>query len=224
MNQSSALPALFKRYARSFCIALFLLQSSGYANAQDLTGLRQKAEQGDAGAQATMGDIYSRGLSGVSEDPQQAMTWYSMAAAQGNADGKNAVKELNNRFAAEAGDPAAQHKLGESYARGGVLKQDQKLAFEWNRKAAEQGNADAQFDLGVNYDQGYMVPRDPAQALAWFRKAAEQGHVAGQFYLGVAYAQGKVVPQDKNQALVWLRMAAQQGNVAAQRYINQLGG
>lgn len=224
MKQSSAQPGKLTRYASSVCIALCLLQSAAYANAQDLSGLRHKAEQGDARAQVTLGNIYSRGLSGVSEAPQEALTWYSMAAAQGNADGKDAVKEINNRFAAEAGDPAAQYKLGKSYARGGVLKRDQKLAFEWNRKAAEQGYADAQFDLGANYDQGYMVPRDPAQALEWFRKAADQGHVAGQFYVGVAYAQGRGVPQDTNLALVWLRMAAQQGNVAAQRYINQLGG
>lgn len=224
MKQPTALPSPLKRYAHSFCIALCLLQSAGFASAQDLSGLIQKADQGDARAQATLGSIYARGLSGETEDPHKALTWYSKAAAQGNADGMNAVKELNNRTAAEAGDPQAQYKLGESYARGGVLKQDSKLAFEWNRKAAEGGNANAQFDLGANYDQGYMVPQDPTQALAWWRKAAEQGHVAGQFYVGVAYAQGRGVAQDNNQALIWLRLAAQQGNVAAQRYINQLGG
>lgn len=224
LNLHTALPRLFKGYARSVCIAFCLIQTAGYANAGDLSNLRSKAEKGDAHAQVTMGQIYARGLEGEPEDPKQAMTWYSLAAAQGNADGKDAVKELNNRIAAEEGDAAAQYKLGQSYARGGVLKSDYKLAFEWNRKAAENGNADAQFDLGFNYNRGYMVPKDSAQALTWFRKAAEQGHVAGQFYVGVAYAQGNGVPQDNNQALMWLRMAAQQGNVAAQRYISQMGG
>ena len=54
---------------------------------------------------------------------------------------KNEQTELDViRAAAEQGDAGAQLKLGNTYAAGIGVDEDQCAAVEWHRKAAEQGN------------------------------------------------------------------------------------
>lgn len=55
------------------------------------------------------------------------------------------------RKAAEQGDPEAQYMLGNIYAEGLGITQDNKQAVEWFRKAAEQRHKDAQYKLGTMY-------------------------------------------------------------------------
>ena len=70
--------------------------------------------------------MYTNGL-GVPEDDAEAVRWYRMAAAQGNA--------------------SAQFILGGIYANGNGenVPQDDAEAVRWFRMAAEQGLASAQF-------------------------------------------------------------------------------
>jgi len=112
---------------------------------------RKAAEQGDADAQDTLGDLYSSGQ-GVRRDYAQAALWYRRAAEQGNAD--------------------AQDSLGDLYHRGQGVPQDDAQAATWFHKAAEQGDADAQESLGDLYDTGRGVPRDYAEAYFWYDLAA----------------------------------------------------
>ena len=77
------------------------------------------AEQGDAGAQNNLGQMYRRGQ-GVPQDYKTAVKWY--------------------RLAAEQGDAYAQGNLGMMYAFGdGVLK-DYVYAHMWGNIAAKNGN------------------------------------------------------------------------------------
>ena len=67
-----------------------------------LADLRTKAENGDADAQASLGEMYRDGQ-GVTQDDVEAVKWY--------------------RKAAEQGDAYAQHNLGLAYSYGsGVVK------------------------------------------------------------------------------------------------------
>ena len=50
--------------------------------------------------------------------------------------------------AAEQGNAQAQYNLGNMYAQGRGVRQDDAQATQWFRKSAEQGNAKAQFNLG----------------------------------------------------------------------------
>jgi len=77
--------------------------------------------------------------------------------------------------AAEQGDANAQSTLGEAYAFGEGVPQDDTEAVKWYRKAAEQGNAEAQINLGVMYAEGRGVPKDDAMAYAWLNLAAASG-------------------------------------------------
>lgn len=114
------------------------------------------AEQGDADAQFNLGVRYVNGR-GVSQDDQQAMTWYRQAAKKGHA--------------------KAQFNLGVAYANGQGVPQDYGQAVAWYRQAAEQGHADAQFALGGMYYGGEGGPQDYLQAYAWLSVAAANGAV-----------------------------------------------
>ena len=110
---------------------------------------------------------------------------------------------------ANAGDPAAQVQVGESYAAGKGVSQDLKQAAEWYRKAAEKGAISGQLHMAALYrDGGKGFPRDMEQAADWYRKAAEQGDPTAQATLGLLYSIGQGVPHDDVEAYFWLDLAA----------------
>lgn len=79
-------------------------------NALPIDELSALAEQGNAEAQAVLGDRYRTGQ-GVSQDEIKAVTWF--------------------RRAADQGDGGAQYRLGFAYARGRGVPQDNVLAYMW---------------------------------------------------------------------------------------------
>jgi hypothetical protein len=64
--------------------------------------------------------------------------------------------------AAVRGDPAAQAKLAEMYA-----KTSQKEAFQWCWRAAQQGHAGAQLQLAEMFANGQGVPKHLVTAYVW---------------------------------------------------------
>ena len=107
---------------------------------------RPLADQGNAGAQYNLGNMYDKGQ-GVPQDYAAAVSWYRKAADQGDAD--------------------AQFNLALKYENGQGVPQDYAAAVSWYRKAADQGNANAQGNLGVMYHNGQGVPQDYVQAHKW---------------------------------------------------------
>ena len=85
---------------------------------------------------------------GVPQDYVQAVSWYRLAADQGNA--------------------AGQRNLGFLYEQGQGVPQDYVQAVAWYRKAADQGDAYAQENLGFMYGTGKGVPQDYIQAYKWY--------------------------------------------------------
>jgi TPR repeat protein len=120
------------------------------------------------------------------------------------------------RVLAAQGDADAEYVLGERYATGNGLPQDDKAAAEWWLKAARQGHAHAQHNIGCFYREGRGVAQDHKAAFEWTLKAARQGHAVAQTNTGVSYGQGKDVEQDYDQAMAWFLKAAQQGQAHAQ--------
>ncbi len=158
---------------------------------------RKAAEQGEADAQETLGNLYYGGHGPLSMDHfidwimhgryTQAAFWYRKAAEQGDAD--------------------AQESLGDLYRDGDGVSEDATEAAAWYRKAAEQGDADAQESLGDLYRDGDGVPKDAAEAAALFRKAAEQGNARAQWSLGGLYLDGQGMPRDYAEAYFWYDLA-----------------
>ncbi|MGN8837742.1 tetratricopeptide repeat protein [Mitsuokella jalaludinii] len=122
---------------------------------EDMQKYRKAAEQGDADAQNSMGDLYYWGR-GVLRDYKEAMKWYRKAAEQGNTD--------------------AQYKIGNLYCFGQGVMTDYQEAMKWYRKAADQDSADAQNIIGYLYECGNGVEQDYQEALKWYRKASEHGN------------------------------------------------
>jgi TPR repeat protein len=123
---------------------------------------------------------------------------------------------------AEAGDAAAQCRLGVMLFEGKQGPKDAAEAARWFRKAADQGHNEAQVYLAVLYLSGEGLPQDLQQALYWFRRAANAGNADAQKALGVAYGQGSGVPKDEAEAARWYRLAAEQGRADAQLELGDL--
>ena len=84
---------------------------------------------------------------GVPKDYDEAVKWYRLAAAQGNA--------------------LAQNNLGVMYENGLGVPKDYDEAIKWYRLAAAQGNAAAQNNLGGMYANGRGVPQDDVLSYMW---------------------------------------------------------
>lgn len=73
---------------------------------------------------------------------------------------------------AQAGDPEAQHYVGEIYEKGMGIDPDYAEAARWYRLAAEQGYTRSMVNLAYFYEQGLGVEQDLEQALNWYRDAS----------------------------------------------------
>jgi TPR repeat protein len=202
----------------------------GVFNKDDNLSVQKAAEQGNADAQLTLGQMYAEGR-GVAKDEEKAANWYRKAAEQGNARACEHIGDMYRfgngvaqsheksvywyRRGDELNDAGCQRSLGLCYEDGDGVDQDHEQAAHWYRKAAEQGDPPGQFGLGFKYHFGLGVARDHEKAVYWYRKAAEQGLPLGQNNLGYMYAEGLGVGKDKEKAVYWFRKAAEQGQESA---------
>lgn len=161
------------------------------------------AEGGDADAQVMLGNKFHHGW-GVSEDPEEAVMWYRLAAEQGNADG--------------------QFGLGVMSWNGEGLPQDEAAAIAWFSSAADQGHAAAQTRLANMYLNGNGVTQNTDTALQYFSLAADQGYRLALLDLGRLYLDGEKVPRDFYAAFVFfdlaITIAEARGDVGAQFLAN----
>jgi TPR repeat protein len=203
--------------------------------ANDVAALvRRAADDGDAIAQAVMGDIHFDPLAKFARDRSEATKWYRKSADRNNVSGMvffaDALREEKKyedavRWygkAAAKGSARAQDALGNRYYAGEGVKQDLAEAANWYRQAAEQGYAIAQNHLGDLYYYGKGVKQDYGEAVNWYRQAAEQGLAAAQNSLGLRYYSGEGVKQDRAEAANWFRKAAKQGYAVAQYNLGNL--
>ncbi len=174
---------------------------SKVSGVDEVSGLKERADKGDAQARYQLGLRYAEGID-VARDEAEAVRWFRKAAEQGYA--------------------AAQNDLGAMYAPGRGVKQDYAEALRWYRKAAEQGEAQAQNSLGAMYSLGQGAVQDDVEAVRWFRKSAEQGFALAQSNLGAMYAEGRGVTQDGAEAVRWYSKASEQGLAGAGYNLGEL--
>ena len=124
------------------------------ANQASFESELQQAEQGNAGSQYNIGNMYTKG-NGTNMDVAQAVIWYEKAASQGH------IK--------------AAYKLGLANYEGSGVRKNGKQARKWFGIAADNGYAPAQYYLGKIYAGGYGVRRDYSEALNWFTRAVDGG-------------------------------------------------
>jgi TPR repeat protein len=107
-----------------------------------MQSLEEQAREGDARAQAAIGDEYYAAKHFV-----EASKWYQKAAEQG--------------------ERRAQNQLGQMYFLGQGVQQDYSEAAKWFEKAASQGHDLAKLMLGQLYLEGNGVRKDLVQAYMW---------------------------------------------------------
>src|SRR5262249_60718757 len=114
---------------------------------------RPLAEDGNARAQALLGQMFYRGR-GVATDDREAAIWFRRAADQGNA--------------------TAQFFLGGMYDEGRGVPQDYHESARWYQRAAEQGDGQAQYNLCLAYARGEGVEQNLVTAHMWFNLSASR--------------------------------------------------
>ena len=130
-------------------------QSGDFATAlREFTPL---AEQGNAGAQSSLGFMYEKGQ-GVPQDYKTAVKWYTLAAKQGYA--------------------GAQFGLGHMYKEGRGVPRDYVRAHMWFNIAASSGESE---DASKNRDivAGVMTPSQIEKAQDLARECVRKNYKGG---------------------------------------------
>ncbi len=117
------------------------LLAGDYRVAHD--ALLQPAEDGDAAAQNSLGNLYYLGL-GVETDYRRAIDWYWKAASQGHV--------------------PAQMNLGHIYAQGLGVELDPIRAFGWYRQAELGGSEKAKATMRLIAGSMQMTPNQIQRA------------------------------------------------------------
>ena len=171
------------------------------------------AQAGDARRQYEMGNMCYTG-EGMPQDKDQAVEWWTLAAAQGHSGAQIAldIHEVpapvsrqteepgaslaDIRLQAVGGDRQAQLYLAQGYAHGwyGLIRSSY-MSCLWRSRANEPRSEDADV----------ATVSDP---LADMRARAEAGDVDAQRTLGDAYAHGMEVAQDRVESDRWYAMAS----------------
>jgi TPR repeat protein len=146
--------------------------------------------------------------------------------------GEKAKALSSLQYAAEAGHPLAQWKLGHMYAKGDGVPQSDLRAFEYFSRVANshaddrphtpqaRAVANAFVALGHYYLDG--IPNSSIQANP--ERAREMFHYAAvyfadpdaQYGLARLYLDGVGTPRDPRRAIRWLSLAANKGQYQAQ--------
>ena len=126
-----------------------------------------------------------------------------------------AFKEAMRRVE-EKNDPKSMTLLGELYADGLGVPNDDKKAAEWYKLAAARGDREAMFALSMFKMTGRGGPADRPEAVRLLTEAAKRGHVVGAYDLALLCLEGQLIPQDINRAVELMRQASDAGNPQAQ--------
>jgi len=117
------------RLIQTMILSCFMMLSMN-SLANTLSEIQQKAEQGDALAQAQMGAMYQLGRNGVEKNAQESARWMLKSAEQGLVEAEVFMAAL--------------------YDRGLGVKQNVNTATQWYEKAAAQKHGTALAILGRN--------------------------------------------------------------------------
>lgn len=110
------------------------------------------------------------------------------------------------------------HNIGNCYAYGKGVAQNQRKAFLYYEAAAEAGDPFGKLTLGtwIYAGRGREGQPDRLRGFQLQHEAAEAGHPAAMFNVGAMYMSGEVgeeVPRDLEAARLWFSRAAEAGVV-----------
>lgn len=116
----------------------------------------------------------------------------------------------------QTSNPKAMTLLGELYADGLGIPNDDQKAAEWYKLAAARGDREAIFALAMFRMAGRAGPVNREEAAKLMEQAANLGHNVAAYDLALLYMGGEAVAQNFRRAAELLRMSADAGNPQAQ--------
>ncbi len=192
------------------------------------------ADKGVAEAQINLGMMFEDGQ-GVSQDFNEAIRWYRLAADQGLTKAQeklnfllksksqenlqsNSIDSKSNSVNVTSDEIRDDLSVSDRFhaALSAFNKTEFDTAYQLFFELADKGIAEAQINIGMMFENGQGVPQDYGKAVRWYRHAADQGLIKAQYNLGLMYAYGKGVDKDPIEAIKWYRLAVDQGLIQAQ--------
>jgi TPR repeat protein len=176
------------------------LGSFGYSSSlvrtpEELSKLREKANDGDPDSLYRLGLMYINGFPKI-----PGIEKVDIDEPKG--------RELMQK-AADRSSIQAQKWLGNFY-----LQQDRNTknspyhekAWSYLIKAAEEGDSQGQLMIACMLGRGDGVERDPVKAVAWLEKAANQNHPSAARTLAMCYLLGEGTPVSVTEASYWFQI------------------
>ncbi len=193
------------------------------------------ANPDNAAAMTLIGEIYRDGL-GVKQDYTQALHWYGLAEARGDAQAAFALarayvegfgvkpdlgkaKTYFERAAAK-NHPAALYNLGIMAIEGEI--QDFRKAAEFFRRGMDYGDPDSTYSLAFLYRNGQGVEKDEEEATKLLRAGAEQHHLPAMIDYAISLFNGRGVEADEPGAAAYLIRAAWRNSPVAQNRLARM--
>lgn len=163
--------------------------------------LRKGADLADPYLTWSLGDALYYG-EGVEKSTEEAVKYYKVAAALGQAEAMTA--------------------LGVYYIEDAIDAPNYEKAVPYYQQAANQGEPNALHNLGVCFSNGNGVKRSDSKAYALFLAAAKLGHDEAQFKVGWSLLNGVGTKVDIKEARTWLYRAAENDHIEAQKLLADL--
>lgn len=200
--------------------------------------LHEAAQLGDGVAQLQLGIALMTGEGVPTQDLEQARSWLTKSADNGNHDaqrflgmiflrGMDVVPDEDKAVsflesAADAGDSEAGFVL--SSFLGGSRDQwfDVDRARRYLEQAARAGHPRAQAHLGYSLVAGFLGKKDPEAGLSWFIKAAGHGDAGAMLALAEFCLYGFMLPKNLSRAYWLARKASNSGWLVAGEFANSL--
>ena len=198
---------------------VFLAESAGELEADDLQFVKEAAVQGDRTSMYRFA-LCLRNGTGLPVDETMAMKFFKLAADRNHADARfhyaaglprgDPVATTCYALAASQGHPGAMLQLATCLQEGVGVQANKAAAAQFLRQAAESGLAEAQYRFAICLNAGDGVPRDVSAAAAHFKLAADQGHAPGQGAYGLCLREGRGVPRNEAEAARYFALAVRQ--------------
>jgi TPR repeat protein len=183
-------------------VGVRLIEESGSA-AEARLWFKKAADQVHVPAMLWYAKACEEGIGGPQDHPE-ALRYFQLAAANGDADGHYAVGQYHYEGVVVTGTPEFSIAAREFDA------------------AAKQGHATAMVNLACMM-AGEEGVRDDAQArINLLKKASDLGNAQAAYYLGMCFAEGEGVAQDMRAAADYFNLAASRGHEKAQAKLDEM--
>lgn len=113
-------------------------------------------------------------------------------------------------------DVPSMRLVGQMFANGLGVDQDQAEAAAWYTLAAEAGDPEAAYLLATMKLDGVFIDRDETGAASLLSAAADIGHIPALQVLGMLHLEGRGVDRNLDVGADMIREAAQAGDITAQ--------